>query len=123
MWLKKLNPGANPGNIIKNVEGRTKCCGDEVTVQDFSNTATNLTANNVTGLRIDGADYAFTEAAATPADLYAGVNEAMKAAGYVDVENAGTRYSGTAGAAVVNIITSGAPVHLINGSGNVNLTV
>ena len=123
MWLKRLNPNANPSSMIKNVEGRTQCCGDDVTVQTFDNTATDLTGTAITGLRVDGADYTFSESADTLKKLEAGVNEAMKAAGYVDVESAGTRISGANATAVVAIITSGTPVHLIDGASNVALTV
>jgi len=78
-WYKRVNETGNADDFFQNVEGRSGCCGDDVTIDTYSNAAEDIGATPITGINIDGTDYTFTVAANTLPLLYAGVNESMKA--------------------------------------------
>jgi len=121
-WYKRVNETGNADDFFQNVEGRSGCCGDDVTIDTYSNAAEDIGATPITGINIDGTDYTFTVAANTLPLLYAGVNESMKAAGYSDIDDAGTVVSGAAATAVVTIKTSAVLTQLNNGGAGVALT-
>lgn len=108
------NPTGNSDNTLKTHADIGICCGEAETVQVYSNTATNLSTSAVTKIVIDGTEYTFTTPASTLALLKAGVDEAMAAAGYQDLDSVGVATSGSATAAVVSITTTATLTKLVN---------
>jgi len=113
-YYKLNNPTGNSDNTLKTHADIGICCEDSGTLQTFANTATNLTTSAVEKIEIDGVEYTFTTPATTLALLKAGVDEAMAAAGYQDIEKVGVVTSGSNAAAVVSITTTATLTKLVN---------
>lgn len=121
-FYKRLN-NENPNDVLAPVEGMNNCCGEAAAVVDvYSNEAHNAGSTPITGIVIDGTTYTFTTAADTAAELVAGVKEAFKAAGYLDLGNAGITTSGAASALVASIKTTATLTVFKTGGSDVTLT-
>lgn len=127
MWYKKVDADSNSDDTFQNLIGRAGCCDESATELTYTHASTiNLGSNNITGLTGTGigtgGTFTFTTAATTLATLYAGINEAMEDAGYVDVDGPGTIVSGSASAATVTIKTTATLTKLEGSGSDVNLT-
>lgn len=112
MYLKLANPDQNELSTLQFPNSKTGCCGSAK--DECKYTASTAFAQNVKGVNIDGTAYTFTTAASDEATLKAGLQEALKAAGYKDYYKVGLKLSTTGGTTTVIIITDGVVNSLIN---------
>lgn len=106
-WYKKTATDGSANNMLHIHEGRIGCCGDSaISETTVSNSAHNLGSTTLDTIVIDGTEYDFAVAASTPALLKTGIDAAMVAAGYQDLDGVGTTVTGVASAAVAMITST-----------------
>lgn len=89
-WKKIHNSAQDPDNMFIATSNESGCCGEEQTMCEYTIDDCTVTSD-VAGVTIDGTDYTFAAAADTAAEIKTGIDAALVSAGYIDIDNVGTR--------------------------------
>lgn len=113
-WRSLNNPTANNGNntlVITDDQGA--CCADATAETVCVITSHDIESGPIDTITIDGTNYEFAAEADTGVKLQTGINAALEAAGYFDVDSNGTFITGDNDALYIAITSSATITKLI----------
>lgn len=122
-WRLLNNPDANDGNNTLVVTADWGACCDDTDVATATCVITGHDADSdpIASITINGTVYTFAAAAGTAIAAQTGINAALEAAGFLDVEENGTFVSGEDTAVYIAVTTSAAALTRVTTSGAVQV--